>query len=299
MKPPCHAVAASLLLFAATHSYAQTNSSTLPEVVVTETAPGEARPGWLAEEQPIGPNEQPEWTTRRRFATTRVYVLPPWQVEFEQWWKGKFPREGKAENLLQSEIGIGLPYRFQLDLYENVFQPPGHGFRHEGFQVEARWAFADWGKIPLNPTLYGEWKFNAHDPDAYEVKLLLGDDICPRWHWGFNVFYEQEVGGGRGSELGFSDAISYTIVDEKFSLGIEMKLERSSGPNLDGKPEVEFLIGPSAQWRPCPRVHLDLVPLFGATEDSPYVETFVVLGIDFGPGGDHEAAHAPTSSRSH
>jgi len=53
-------------------------------------------------------------------------------------------------------------------------------FQHQGIQVEGRWALAEWGKLPLNPTLYGEWKFNDHNPDAYEVKLLLGDDIAPR-----------------------------------------------------------------------------------------------------------------------
>src|SRR6478736_349464 len=111
MKSTHTAVAASLLWFAAAHSSAQTNSSTLPEVVVTGTEPGEARPGSLGEDQLIGPNLQPEWTTRRRFATTRIYVAPPWQVEFEQWWKGKWPKEGGAEHLFQSEISLGLPYR--------------------------------------------------------------------------------------------------------------------------------------------------------------------------------------------
>jgi hypothetical protein len=252
----------------------------------------------LAEEQLIGPNQQPEWTTRRRFSTTRVYVAPPWQFEFEQWWRGKFPREGKSSHLFQSELGVGLPYRFQLDLYENLEQPADQSLKHQGLQVEARWALAEWGKIPLNPTLYAEWKFNDHDPDAYEVKLLLGDEIAPRWHWGCNLFFEQEVGGGRESELGFSQAVGYTVLDQKLSLGLEMKLERASGPNLDGKPSVEFLIGPSAQWRLTRRTHLDLVPLFGTTSDSPVVEAFIVFGIDFGREGGHEQIHAPASSRS-
>jgi hypothetical protein len=270
----------------------------LPEVLVTGAAPAEARPGWLQEEQPVGPNEQPEWTTRRRFSTTRIYVISPWQVEFEQWWKGKFPRHGKAENLLQSEVELGLPYRFQLDLYENLLQPPGQSFRHDGIQAEGRWALADWGKIPLNPTLYGEWKFNNEDPDAYELKLLLGQDLAPRWHWGFNVFYEQEVGGGRESEAGFSQALSYTVIDEKLSAGVEMNLERSSGRNLDGEPAVEFLIGPSVQWRPTSRTHLDFVPLFGTTSDSPCVEAYIIFGFDFGPGGSHKETRAPASAQS-
>jgi hypothetical protein len=33
-------------------------------------------------------------------------------------------------------------------------------------------------------------------PDVYELKLLLGEELAPRWHWGFNGVYEQEVGGG-------------------------------------------------------------------------------------------------------
>jgi hypothetical protein len=77
-----------------------TNPTRLPPVIVTET---NLPAGELREDQPIGPNEQPEWTTRRRFATTRVYVAQPWQMQFEQWWKGKFPREGKSEHLFQSE----------------------------------------------------------------------------------------------------------------------------------------------------------------------------------------------------
>ena len=151
----------------------------------------------LSEDRAVGPNQQPEWTTARRFATTRVYVLPPWQAEFEQWWKGKFPRQGKGEHFLQSEIGIGLPYRLQLDIYENLERPVGGTFQHGGNQFEMRYAFADWGKIPLNPTLYLEWKANHNAADAYEVKLLLGEELAPRWHWGLNFFFEQEVGGGR------------------------------------------------------------------------------------------------------
>ena len=72
---------------------------------------------------------------------------------------------------------------------------------------------------------------------------------------------------------------------------------RASGPNFQGKPAVEFLIGPSIQWRPTGRTHLDLVPLFGTTHDSPVVKAFVVFGIDFGPGGKHEQVRGPVSTK--
>jgi hypothetical protein len=98
----------------------------------------------VSEETLIGENQQPEWTAYRHFATTRIYVLPPWQFEFEQWWNGKFPREGKPEDIFQSEIEMGLPYRFQFDFYENVENTATSTTRYAGNQIEARWAFADW-----------------------------------------------------------------------------------------------------------------------------------------------------------
>lgn len=260
------------------------------ESVVVSGAP-------VSEETLIGGNQQPEWTAYRRFATTRIYVLPPWQFEFEQWWKGKFPDEGKPEHLFQSEIEVGLPYRFQLDFYENIENTAEDTTRHAGNQIEMRWAFADWGKILLNPTLYGEWKFNDHAPDAFELKLLLGQELAPRWHWGFNVFYEQEINGVRTTETGFSQAVSYTAVDSKISIGAEMNFERTTKKGSRGDPEIEFLIGPSVQWRPTRRMHLDLVSLFGATPDSPVVEAYVVFGYAFGPGSDSKALLVPTSTR--
>lgn len=262
----------------------------LPEMVVTDSK--------LLEEARIGGYNQPEWTGKRRFATTRVYVLPEGQVEFEQWWKGKFPRDsGKATHLFQTEVGIGLPHRLQLDFYGNVEHAPPEGDTNFiGTQVELRWAPADWGEIPLNPTLYGEWKFNNNGADAYEVKLLLGDELAPRWHWGLNAFFEQEAGGDRASELGLSQALSYTLADRKFSVGAEMKIERASAPHLHGVPDVEVLVGPSLQWLPTSNVHLDFVPLFGTTNDSPDLEAYIVLGIEL--GGEEQGPRAPTSTRS-
>ena len=248
----------------------------------------------VSEEAPVGENQQPEWTAYRRFSTTRIYVLPPWQIEFEQWWKGKFPREGESDHLFQSEVEIGLPYRFQLDVYENVEN--GDSGTRTGNQIEARWALADWNKFPLNPTLYAEWKFNNDAPDAYEFKLLLGEQLAPRWHWGFNLFFERETGGDRTTEWGFSQAVSYTVIDSKLGVGLEMNYENTTVKGSREKSENEFLIGPSIQWRPNRRIHLDFVPLLGATHDSPIVEAFIVFGFEIGGRGNKEI-NAPASTR--
>lgn len=78
----------------------------------------------------------------------------------------------------------------------------------------------------------------------------------------------------------------------------EMNLERSSHPNLDGLPNLEFLFGPSLQWRPNGRLHLDFVPLLGVTRNSPRVEAYVVFGIDLWEPRSERGAYAPVSTDS-
>jgi hypothetical protein len=170
---------------------------------------------------------------------------------------------------------------------------------HDSVSTELRWALADWGQIPLNPTLYGEWTFRNHvlGADKYELKLLLGQDLAPRWHWGLNLIYEQEVGATRTTEWGVSQGISYTMLDEKLSLGLELKIESETEAGGRSHPPLEVDLGPSLQWRPTPNTHLDIVPLFGATSDSPRVEAWLVFGIDFGPGKVKRGS-APVSLRS-
>jgi hypothetical protein len=252
------------------------------------------------EERLVGSNEQPEWTTRRRFATTRAYVLAPGQIEVEQWYKLKTPRGSGPIHFWQTEIGMGFEGGWQLDLYENYGREPHGPTKHQGVQVEGRYALGKWGEIPLNPTLYGEYVFNHDAADKVEAKLLLSDDLCRGWHWAGNLIWEQETSGERETEYAASLGISHVLLDSRLSLGVEGKAEWVTANGSRGDPEHEFLVGPSVQWRPTENTHLDVVPLFGFSKSDrrdPRFELFVVFGIDFGP--DHgRSGTAPASTRS-
>lgn len=251
----------------------------------------------LIEETLVGPNKQPQWTTRRRFPTTRAYVLPPFQWEIETWWRGTYPKEGGPKHRFLEEVGIGLPHRFQVDLYWRLEKAPNEDLESEGVQAEVRWALAEWGKIPLNPTLYVEWLSHGDDPDAVEFKVLLAEELRPRVHWAFNFFYEIETGGAREEEIGFSTAASYTILDEKLSAGVELKFASTSSRGSRAQAEAELFLGPSLQWLFLPRWHLDVVPLFGLTPDSPALQVWVVIGVELGKKHKSEGVRAPTSTR--
>lgn len=265
-----------------------TATPVLPEIIVSP----------FREERLIGPYQQPEWTTRRRFPTTRVYLQqPPGTVAFEQWWRGRFYRGGKEKHRFQEEVEIGLPHRLQLDIYENWTMNENGYTRHDSVAVELRWALADWGRIPLNPTLYGEWKFVDEGSDVYELKLLLGEEFGYGWHWGLNAIYEQEIEDAKTTEWAVSQAISRTLRDEKLSLGVEMKASFETKKGSRDDPEEVYLLGPSLQWRPSPRTHLDLVGLFGLNDDAPRVESYVVFGVDLG-GPGAKKAREPISLKS-
>lgn len=249
----------------------------IPPTVVTAQRVSEYR-----EEDRIGPYGQPSWTAYRRFPTTRVYVRPPGSFGFEYWSRPKLPRHGPAEIQTQYEFEVGLPGRFQVDMYLVNNQTGNEGESSVNEQkLELRYALADWDEIPFNPTLYVELVNKDQAPDVLEYKLLLGGELKPSWHWGANLVLEHETGGELTNEYELTLGLSHTMEDEKWSLGGELKGSLTDTHADRGDYEQELKIGPSLQYRPFPNVHMDFAPLIGIGPDSPDAEIFFVLGYDF------------------
>lgn len=238
----------------------------------------------------VGSYNQPAWTTQRPFPTVRTYVLPAGQMQVEQWYRPRWKKNGTREDRILEELSIGLPHRFQLDVYYRWNIKPNddgnYTANHEGVQIELRYALADWDVISLNPTLYAEWvqRDTKNDyPDKYELKLLLADQFFgDRIFYGGNFILEKEVGGERATELGYSQAFSTTIIERKLMAGIESWYRSETVHGARGEPTHELLVGPTMQWRPTNRTFLTISPLFGVTKDAPKVEMFVVFGYQFG-----------------
>ena len=239
----------------------------------------------LNEEDRIGDAAQPRWTAHRRFGETRVYVVPSGMSEFEYWLIPKKLKGGSTVWESQYEVEFGLPHRFQLDLYAVAHKIGNHDeLKVDEQKVEVRYALADWNKIPLNPTIYVEWKQESEAPDHAEVKLLFGGQIRSGWHWGSNLVWEHETGGAQENSNEWTTGISYTVRDTKVSIGMETQLalvNERLGPGRRSPFSKEFAVGPSLQFRPLPQMHIDIAPLIGATRDSASAKTYVVVGWEF------------------
>ncbi len=237
----------------------------------------------LREEELIGSHQQPRWTARRRFGETRVYVIPEGDVEVEYWLVPELQRHGEETEIEQQfELEMGLPRRFQVDLYAVTHKQGNTGsLALDQTKLEVRWALANWGRLWGNPALYLEWVAIDKAPDHLEGKLLLGDQIAPRLHWGANLVFEHEMGGEQTNTRELTAGLSYTVRDEKFSVGPELKLAWEDTKSHRGDYVREELLGPSFQIRPLPQAHMDIVLLAGLNHDAPRAKGIFILGWEF------------------
>lgn len=242
----------------------------------------------------MGEYTQPAWAERSRFsATTRVYVLSPYEVFAGNVWETIFPRRGKMLHDLTQEIDLGLPHRLELGL-ENDLGLAGSVAHETSAAVEARYAFANWNAIPLNPSLSAEYTFGVGESvqetsragalhrqhDAMAVRLLLGQNFGDHLGYGLNVGLQQELSRS-ARELEVNQSLVYGAMKGKVELGGEMRyvhrmLQRAAADT------DELEIGPSFGWKPTRQLRVSVAPLFGCTADAPHLSSFVLVSYEFG-----------------
>ena len=270
----------------------------------------------------------PPGFSRNRFSNlTNSYVLPPGAVYAGLIYQGAAQHFNRPDHGLTQEIELGLPCRFGVAIENRIENFRGRT-QERTFSIEGRYALADWNKIPLNPTVFVEYKFGIghilHDegppaplekgeaqefldenkplPDAFEVRLLLAQDFGDKVEWAANFFFEQEIGGDRGREVGFAQSIMFPIClpNERLKVGAEMQFISftDAGIREAGEtPSYRVVIGPTVAWKPSKNTRLDISPLFGVTDDAPRASVYVVFSMLFGPGGERPEAEAPASTR--
>ena len=140
--------------------------------------------------------------SQSRFAPlTNAYVLPPGEVFTSVIFEGDAVHYRSPDYHWTEECEVGLPWRINVAVETDIQRYDGD-LQVSTFSLEGRYAFADWNKLPLNPTFFTEMKFGIGDilhdegaptpahkfgpggfdnsqsiPDAYELRLLLSQDF--------------------------------------------------------------------------------------------------------------------------
>src|SRR4051794_39997373 len=274
-----------------------------------------------AEEVPSAYGAPPGFSRSRFSNAVSAYVLPPWSFFFGELYEGQGFRHGPPDHLFTQELEMGLPYRFNVAA-ETQFERFNGGGGNQTVSVEARYALADWNKIPLNPTIFAEYKFGTgrirheegpppaaeegeeeeggppQQPDAYELRLLLAQEFGGRFEWAMNGFFEKENTGDRGREWGIAQSMVTPVLlpREQLKVGVEMEYKNFTVKDTRGDPQHTFVIGPTVAFRTSKNTRFDVSTLFGCTDDSPRVSVFGVFSWILGAAGEHEA-EAPVSTR--
>src|SRR6266436_478139 len=211
-------VGSAYLVFLAINHSVHAQSAAAEQIVIT------------APEIPSAYGAPGGFSQSRLSPLTNAYVLPPGEVYTSLIYENDVVHFRSPDHIFTQEIEVGLPYRINLAV-ENGVQRYDGTTQEATFSLEARYAFADWNKIPLNPTIFAEYKIGigrilvdegpptpAHKfgpggfdttmetPDAYELRLLLSEDFFDRIEWALNGFFEQEIEGDRGREWGIASS---------------------------------------------------------------------------------------------
>ena len=242
-------------------------------------------------------------------------MLPPWAFFFGELFEGQGFRHGPPDYLFTQEIEMGLPYRFNVAA-EAQFERFNGGGGAQTVSLEARWALADWNKIPLNPTLFAEYKFGVgtirHEevppppgeggeeeeeeeggppkvPDAYEVRLLLAQDFGEHVEWAMNWFFEKENTGDRGREWGFSQALMTPVLlpNERLKIGIEMEYKNVTDERYTRRSVEQF------HHRPNSRVETDQRKLAWTSRPCSVAPRVLRLLMCLLPSPGSSVANAP------
>ena len=254
-----------------------------------------------AGEIPSAYGAPPDLSHGRISTLTKSYVLSPFSFELEGGYEGDIFRHGLPVQLFRQEVEMGLPARFTVGVQNQVEHFAGDTF-DRSFTLEARYALANWNKLPLNPTISAEYRFAFSDTsqNSGELALLISHDFPNLIEWAMNIFVDREFGGKESTSAGFAQSVEVPVLlpDEKLEVGLEMQY-RSGGETIEPDRTIKGLvIGPTLAWRPTKSVRFDLSPLFGCNDHTPAVQMFAVFSFSFGGAAEAEA-EMPASARGH
>src|SRR6266699_3079885 len=207
-----------------------------------------------AEELPSAYGAPPDLSHGRISTLTKSYVLSQFSFVLDSGYEGDIFRHGLAAHLFRQEIEMGLPSRFTVGVQNQVEHFAGET-RDRSFTLEARYALANWNKLPLNPAISAEYRFGLSNglPDSGELALLISHDFPHEIEWAMNIFVDREFGGRESTNAGFVQSIEVPVLlpEEKLEVGLEMQYR--SGGEIIGHEDTTtkgFAIGPTLAWRP-------------------------------------------------
>ncbi len=252
------------------------------------------------------PRASPGFTQDRQLTNARLWLLDTDHYTVEQWWSGYWGvptllagPTNQQEQLLQTEVAMGLMPHLELDLYANFdlnldangnYQLSPTGLT--GVGVEVRVAIGRyWGQIWGNPVIDAELWGRITEPTRLEGRLLGGGEVfTPRLLGTANLMFARnsfhDDATGIDYEIKAMLGLSYEIVPDILHLGAEGTVGWDSHNTVDAANNTVLFfsaqVGPAILLtEPHKRFKLLFAVLYGLSYwDSPW-ESQVIVGTGF------------------
>jgi hypothetical protein len=190
-------------------------------------------------------------------------------VELDALWEGTIARRSyDTDSLFQAKARFGLFPHIELGVAEDVTwdidgrhmrdadalpdERRGNHLRQEGNEISCRFAFWDYGTIPLNPSFEVTWHpRHGAAVDDWEGRASVGTELFTNFMLAANGFFRGQTGGEHDYTWGFTGGAAYELVPHVLRLGAEGGVTWQFSPDhKNGFAHTDPELGPTAIFRP-------------------------------------------------
>ena len=125
---------------------------------------------------------------------------------------------GKAEGLAEFEYGITS--RYLVAPYLVLERQHDGDFKVNGWQLEQRYRFGNFGRNRFLPAVYLEVAKRNGEPYELEGKFITSYLFGDAWIWSSNLILEQDIERHNPLEFAYSQGVSHPIT-KRWDLGAE------------------------------------------------------------------------------
>ena len=184
----------------------------------------------------------------------------------------------------QVELEYGVTDHLQLAYYEVYKWDRRDDFERDELKIEGKYRLLESGELPVDLTLYGEYKNpdGRHDrrSDAVELKLILAKDLGP-WNVTGNLITERKINDHDPWAFEYTLGVSRPV-HSRVRLGLELKEGLGTTEDLGiHRKGHKFQIMPLVAWSPTPKARVLFGPAFGLTRASDDVQLRSIVSIEF------------------
>ncbi len=184
----------------------------------------------------------------------------------------------------QYELEYGLTDHLQLAYYEVATWNRTDDWQRDSFKLEGKYRILESGELPVDLTLYGEYKNpNGHrDAASDEVELkLIASKNMGRWNITGNFITERAINEHKPWAFEYTLGARYPITP-KLRIGLELTESLGTTEDLgirrkDHKVQIMPIIG----FSPTPNTRILFGPAIGLTRASDDLQLKSIVEIDF------------------